>query len=63
MSLDCTKPSAFICLGNAQGQVGCGDDFNKVHEIERALARLLSRTVQRVVLMAYGAGELGAETQ
>lgn len=59
MGLDFAKSSVF---GDAQGQVGCGDDFNKVHEVERALARLLGGAVEGVRLM-YGTGELGTETQ
>lgn len=60
VGLDCTESSAF---GDAQGQVGRGDDFDKVHEVVRAFVRLLEGVIEWITLMAHSAGELGAEAQ
>lgn len=63
VSFNCTDSSAFTGLSDAQGQIGRGDDLDKVHEVVRALGRVLFSVVEGVILVAHSAGELGAEAQ
>lgn len=34
VGLDSAGSGAFGGLGDSEGEVGCGDDFNEVHEVE-----------------------------
>lgn len=63
VGLDCADSSSFSGLGDSQGQIGRGDDLDKVHEVVRAFVRVLFSVVEGIVLVAHSAGELGAEAQ
>lgn len=63
MGLDRALSAPFRGFCDAEGEVGGGDDFDEVHEVERTLICDLGCSIEGIMLMSDCAGELWAKRQ